>query len=97
MQHTITKLRQYATRVLCRQKNDALHDARKQEPPAPPKEVDISNLKGQVIHSWTFLTFTPPDNNNKCASTPKNGKDFYGYAFKTLLSTTWRLPLGLLG
>ena len=44
-------------------------------------------MKGQVIHSWTFLTVTPPDNNNKCASSPKNGKDFYGYAFKTLLST----------
>ncbi|CAH3034092.1 unnamed protein product [Porites lobata] len=71
------------------EKNDEPHDARKQEPPAPPKEVNVSKLKGQVIHSWTFLTFTPPyDNNNKCASTPKNGKDFYGYAFKTLLSTS---------
>ena len=49
------------------EKNDEPHDARKQEPPAPPKEVNVSKLKGQVIHSWTFLTFTPPDdNNNTC-------------------------------
>ena len=48
------------------EKNDELHDARKQEPPSPPKEVNVNNLKGQVIHSWTCLTFTPPDNNNTC-------------------------------
>lgn len=59
-QQAINKLKASATRVFCREKNDRLHDGRRQEPPAPPKEVNVCDLQGELIHR-TSVTFFLPD------------------------------------
>ena len=55
-QPTINHVKASASRNFCWQKNEALHDARKKEPPAPPKEVNVSTLQGQIINR-IFHTF----------------------------------------